>query len=114
MVAALFWGPEIKGAHRWIDIGPINLQPSEFAKPAFVVIAAWFLAEHTKRPDMPGHILALLSSPVFVGLLVLQPDFGQTALVVLTFARDAAHLWHSVGSGSGPCGPLRVRGAGGL
>jgi cell division protein FtsW len=85
MVAALFWGPEIKGAHRWINFGPIGLQPSELAKPSFVVMAAWFLSEHTKRPDMPGHIIAYIIFSVFVGLLVLQPDFGQTALVVVTF-----------------------------
>ena len=85
MVAALFFGPEIKGAHRWIDIGPINLQPSEFAKPGFVIVAAWFLAEHTRRPEMPGHIIAFLFGGVFLGLLVMQPDFGQTALVTLTF-----------------------------
>jgi len=84
MVAAVLWGPEIKGAHRWIYIGPINLQPSELAKPGFVIIAAWFLAEHTKRPDMPGQIIAGLLSVAFIGLLVIQPDFGQTALVVLT------------------------------
>jgi len=85
MVLALFFGPEIKGAHRWIDIGPINLQPSEFAKPAFVVVAAWFLAEHTRRPEMPGQVIAMLLGAVFIGLLVMQPDFGQTALVILTF-----------------------------
>ena len=85
MVAALFWGPEIKGAHRWINFGPIGLQPSELAKPSFVVIAAWFLAEHTKRPDMPGHVIAYMIFAIFVGLLIMQPDFGQTALVVLTF-----------------------------
>jgi cell division protein FtsW len=86
MVCALFWGPEIKGAHRWINFGPIGVQPSELAKPSFVVMAAWFLSEHTKRPDMPGNIVAYLLFVVFVGLLVLQPDFGQTALTVLTFA----------------------------
>jgi cell division protein FtsW len=85
MVAALFWGPEIKGAHRWINFGPIGLQPSELAKPSFVVIAAWFLAEHTKRPDMPGDVIAYMIFAIFVGLLIVQPDFGQTALVVLTF-----------------------------
>ena len=85
MVVALFWGPEIKGAHRWINFGPIGLQPSELAKPSFVVIAAWFLAEHTKKPDMPGHFIAYMIFALFVGLLVVQPDFGQTALVVVTF-----------------------------
>jgi cell division protein FtsW len=86
MALALFIGPEIKGAHRWLNIGPLNLQPSELAKPAFVVMAAWFLAERTRRPEMPGHVVAFALAAVFVALLVLQPDFGQTALVVLTFA----------------------------
>ncbi len=85
MVAALFFGPEIKGAHRWINAGPLNLQPSELAKPAFVVVAAWFLAEHTRRPEMPGQFIAFLLAGVFLCLLILQPDFGQTALVILTF-----------------------------
>jgi cell division protein FtsW len=85
MVAALFFGPEIKGAHRWINFGSLNLQPSELAKPGFVVVAAWFLAEHTRRPEMPGQFVAYFLAAVFVGLLILQPDFGQTALVLLTF-----------------------------
>ena len=84
MAAALFFGPEIKGAHRWINFGPINLQPSEFAKPCYVVAASWFLAEKTRRPDMPGHIIAYAMAAVFLGMLVLQPDFGQAALVVAT------------------------------
>jgi len=86
MVAALKFGPEIKGAHRWINIGPINLQPSEFAKPAFVTIAAWLLAERTRQSDMPGHLLAFGLAGLFVGLLIIQPDFGQTVLVTTTFA----------------------------
>lgn len=84
MVAALFFGPEIKGAHRWINIGPLNLQPSELAKPCYVVAASWFLAERTRRPDMPGHIIAYVMAIVFLGMLVIQPDFGQAALVVAT------------------------------
>ncbi len=85
MLLALKFGPEIKGAHRWINLGPIGLQPSELAKPCFVAAAAWFLADHTKRPDMPGQAIAYGAAAVFLGLLVLQPDFGQTVLVVLTF-----------------------------
>ena len=86
MVAALFWGPEIKGAHRWINLGPLNLQPSEFAKPGFVIVAAWFLAEQTRRPDMPGAFRGLPdAAALFIGLLLMQPDFGQTALVIMTF-----------------------------
>jgi cell division protein FtsW len=85
MVGALFFGPEIKGSHRWINIGPIGLQPSELAKPTFVVAAAWFLADHVRRKDMPGNYVAFGLFTAFIGLLVLQPDFGQTALVVATF-----------------------------
>jgi len=85
MLAALKFGPEIKGAHRWIYLGPLNLQPSELAKPGFVIVASWFLAEQGKRPDMPGALIAFGAAALFILLLVLQPDFGQTALVTLTF-----------------------------
>jgi cell division protein FtsW len=85
MVAALFWGPEIKGAHRWINLGPLNLQPSELAKPGFVVVTAWLLAEQTRRPDIPAHLGAFLIAGLFFGLLLLQPDFGQTALMIMAF-----------------------------
>ena len=102
MVAALFFGPEIKGAHRWIDVGPIKLQPSEFAKPAFVIVAAWFLAEHTRRPEMPGHVIAfLMAAPVH------RPS-RHAARLRADGARDphlrlhAADLWHLVVLGAGP------------
>ncbi len=84
MIAALFIGPEIKGAHRWLDVGPISIQPSEFAKPSFVIVMSWLIAEHLRRPDMPARHLAIGVAVAFVGLLVLQPDFGQAALVTLT------------------------------
>jgi cell division protein FtsW len=85
MLAALKFGPEIKGAHRWIDLGRFSLQPSEMAKPAFVVTASWFLAEKLRYPDMPGQWITYCSAGAFIALLVVQPDFGQTALVVMTF-----------------------------
>ncbi len=85
MVLALLIGPQIKGAHRWINIGSFSLQPSEFVKPAFVVLAAWLLAEGQKRPDMPGIWLAWGSYLLFAGLLVKQPDMGQTALITGTW-----------------------------
>jgi len=85
MMATLKYGPEIKGSHRWIYLGPLNLQPSEIAKPGFVIVAAWFLAEQNKRPDMPGAWIAFGAAIAFLALLVMQPDFGQSALVILTF-----------------------------
>lgn len=84
MWLALKFGPEIKGAHRWIDVGPISLQPSEFAKPCFVIVFAWMLSERIRLPDMPGHLIAYGCAGLFLLSLIIQPDFGQAALVVAT------------------------------
>lgn len=86
MAAAIAWGPEIKGAHRWISFGPFNLQASEFAKPAFVVMAAWFLAEGRRRREIPGQLIAWVLFLVVIAILTRQPDFGQAALVAMLFA----------------------------
>ncbi|MBB4002308.1 MAG: putative lipid II flippase FtsW [Aurantimonas endophytica] len=81
MVLALFFGTEIKGARRWIELGPLNIQPSEFMKPTFVVICAWLFAEKERRPDIPGNMFAMILLLVAVALLVAQPDLGQTILI---------------------------------
>jgi cell division protein FtsW len=85
MALAIKYGPEIKGAHRWVELGSFNIQPSEFAKPAFVVVAAWLLAEGKRRPDMPGTMAAWAAFLVFLALLAAQPDFGQAALVSMVW-----------------------------
>jgi cell division protein FtsW len=84
--AALQWGPEIKGAHRWISIAGIGLQPSEFVKPAFAVIGAWLFAESMKQQEVPARIIATVLMLVIVAGLLLQPDIGQTALILATWA----------------------------
>lgn len=87
VVATLYLGVEVKGARRWLTLGPIgSVQPSEFLKPAFVILAAWAFAEGTRRPDLPGTWFAFLLLPVTIAPLVLQPDFGQTMLVTLVWA----------------------------
>jgi cell division protein FtsW len=85
IAASVQFGAEIKGARRWIVVLGLNIQPSEFLKPSFVVLIAWLFAESARRPEMPAHTLALLLLPLAVVGLVLQPDFGQTMLVVLVW-----------------------------
>jgi cell division protein FtsW len=85
MLVALFIGAEVKGARRWIDISGFTLQPSEFMKPAFVVIVAWLLAEKERRADIPGNAFALILLAMVVALLLAEPDFGQTMLVVIAW-----------------------------
>lgn len=82
VVAALLFGAEIKGARRWI----FGLQPSEFVKPAFVVLAAWAFSEGARRKDVPANAIALLLLPVTIVPLLLQPDFGQTMLIAILWA----------------------------
>jgi cell division protein FtsW len=84
MVAALLFGPEIKGAHRWISVGPVSIQPSELAKPFFTVALAWFLSDHLRKPDMPGRAVGYGLVVLMLALLILQPDFGQAMLVSAT------------------------------
>jgi cell division protein FtsW len=80
IIAALFFGAEVKGARRWI----FGVQPSEFLKPAFVVLVAWAFAEGAKH-EMPGNFIAFLLLPASILPLILQPDFGQTMLVSLVW-----------------------------
>jgi len=80
MVLALFFGVEVKGARRWIGVGTFSIQPSEFMKPAFVVVCAWLFSEHARQPEIPGNLFAIILFGIVVALLVAQPDLGQTIL----------------------------------
>ena len=87
MVASTpYLGVEIKGAKRWLVIFGLNIQPSEFLKPAFVILVAWLFGESAKRPDMPANAISLAMLLCVVSLLVIQPDFGQTMLIVLVWS----------------------------
>src|SRR5438552_13105528 len=85
MWATLLFGAEVKGSRRWITLIGVNIQASESAKPAFVVIAAWLFAESTKRPEMPATSMAMVLLLMLVSLLVMEPDFGQTMLILMVW-----------------------------
>jgi len=86
LAATLFIGTEIKGARRWVSFAGIVVQPSEFVKPAFVVLAAWLFAEGSQRRDVPGHLLSTALLGCVLSLLVLQPDLGQTVLTTVVWS----------------------------
>jgi cell division protein FtsW len=85
IVATLLFGPEVKGARRWITLLGVNIQASESAKPAFVILAAWLFAESARRPEMPATSMALAVLMMLVSLLVMEPDFGQTMLILMVW-----------------------------
>ncbi len=86
LVAVYFTGEELNGARRWLSIEGHSIQPSEFAKPAFVVVSAWLLAEAKVRPDMPALAISIALFVLFAVLLVIQPDVGQTLLISCVWA----------------------------
>jgi cell division protein FtsW len=84
--ATLRFGTEVKGARRWISFAGQSIQPSEFVKPAFAVLGAWLFSESMIHRNVPGRIIATLMMGSIVAALLLQPDIGQTALVLGTYA----------------------------
>ena len=111
--ATLHFGTEVKGARRWISIGGQTIQPTEFVKPAFAVIGAWLFSEFMIHRNVPGRAIATLIMGLLVGALLLQPDLGQTALVMATWAVllffSGISWWVIVGLG-GAAGGLLVGG----
>ncbi|MEW9804910.1 putative lipid II flippase FtsW [Mesorhizobium marinum] len=111
MVAVLFVGVQVKGAHRWLSFFGVSVQPSEFLKPAFVIICAWLFAEHKRQPDIPGNLFAVILLGVVVALLVAQPDLGQTILIlgtwgVMFFMAGMPWLWIIAIGGLGVAGAI--------
>ncbi len=71
-----------KGAVRWYSLGFASLQPSEFLKPGFIVVAAWLLAASQEINGPPGRLWSFALCMAIVAMLVLQPDFGQACLIL--------------------------------
>ena len=74
-----------KGAVRWYSLGFASFQPSEFLKPGFVVVAAWFMAASFEIGGPPGRLYSFFLMVVIVLILALQPDFGQAALILFAW-----------------------------
>ena len=94
---ATFYGPEIKGAHRWLHIG-FSLQPSEFLKPCFAIFAAWMFSMWKEDRKFPGWIIATIVCAFTVALLAKQPDVGMAAVVFAIwfsqiFLAGLAYIW---------------------
>jgi cell division protein FtsW len=79
-------GVEVNGARRWIGVGISQFQPSEFLKPLFIVSVAWLLSLRAKDPELPVTLITGGATAVVGGLLMLQPDFGQTIVFALVWA----------------------------
>ncbi|MEZ5758431.1 MAG: putative lipid II flippase FtsW [Emcibacteraceae bacterium] len=98
LIATLVFGAEAKGARRWIQIGSFTLQASEFMKPAFIIFTAWMFSQSGRVPGFPGWQISIASFVVVIGLLISQPDLGQSILVASVwgmqlFMAGLAWMW---------------------
>lgn len=80
-LATLLVGPEVKGAKRWLQFGSFTLQPTEFLKPAFAVVAAWMFSEQRRGVDFPGNWISVGLYGLVMALLLAQPDVGMSLVV---------------------------------
>ena len=71
-----------KGAVRWYSLGFASVQPAEFLKPGFVILAAWMMSGSNEINGLPGKLYSFIIAITVVGFLVMQPDFGQASLVL--------------------------------
>ncbi|UJQ94604.1 FtsW/RodA/SpoVE family cell cycle protein [Mariluticola halotolerans] len=86
LAMTLVVGVEVKGATRWVSFFGQSIQPSEFVKPAFAVMAAWLFSEKARHGDMPTGSIVFGILATIVAMLLMQPDIGQTALIVGTWS----------------------------
>ncbi len=85
MILLPFIGFENKGAVRWLRLGGMSIQPSEFMKPCFAVMLAWVFSLRLTQPGFPAYRVAIGAYLVVAVLLIIQPDFGMTVTITGMF-----------------------------
>ncbi len=80
-----FLGEANRGASRWIPFFGFTLQPSEFVKPFFIIMAAWLFNGQKQQPDFPGNFLSIALFIITAGTIVVQPDWGMTGVISLVW-----------------------------
>jgi cell division protein FtsW len=79
-------GTNVNGASRWLRVGPVGLQPAEFAKLALIIYLAAWLGARRDRITSSGVMIGVLAvTGILTGLIFLEPDLG-TAIVIGTIA----------------------------
>ncbi len=86
LVVVLFLGREINGSVRWLSLGPVNFQPSEVVKLFVVVYLAGYLVRRGDevRDSVKGFLKPMALVGLIAVLLMLEPDFGATAVIAAT------------------------------
>lgn len=85
MVMVLVHGTEIKGATRWVSLAGVTIQPSEFMKPAFIVLSAWMFTAWRLNRDLACFLIAMGLYGGSIVLLLAQPDVGMALLISMVW-----------------------------
>lgn len=107
LLAAVFLMPGSRGSHRWLPLGPVNIQPSEIAKFSLIIMLAWYLRYGDNYRRLLGLIVPFVLTLVPMGLILVEPDLGTAmllppTLLLMLFAAGAKmrHLLVIVGLGA--------------
>ena len=75
-------GKMVNGSWRWLQLGPMTIQPSEFAKPVFIILMAWYLSRNMRRMGefKEGIVWPYLLVLLFAVPIIVEPDYGTTLL----------------------------------
>lgn len=84
LVAVHLFGDIVNGAQRWINLGPLSLQPSEFAKPAVVMLLAKVFHKDANITDPNKWTTAFFPILIMVGLIFVQPNLSMVILLGMT------------------------------
>lgn len=76
----VYWFPAKSGAHRWIPVGPINIQPSEIAKLTYIMALAHYLMHRDNYRRLTGLLVPFILTIIPVGLILREPDLGTSLL----------------------------------
>ncbi len=107
LLLVFIMGPAIKGAHRWLVIGPVSFQPSEFAKLSVILMLAFYLGEKKyDRLDLVHLIVPVVIVLIPFALIVIQPDLGTAGIllligggIILLYGISKRVFWFSVATG---------------
>jgi cell division protein FtsW len=85
LAMTLLIGQEVKGSRRWLSLAGFTLQPSEFVKPLFAVVAAWMFTRAKLNRRFPGRFLAIALYAAVMSLLIMQPDLGMAIVITVVW-----------------------------
>ena len=86
LVLVHFFGVEVKGSKRWLDLVFFRFQPVEFVKPFFIVIIAKILSKDTLSTSNTSYFFSFFVLTIPCIILLYQPDVGQTILLILSWS----------------------------